>query len=72
MKSIKVNIKDYNKNIDGDFIHISISGYPEENDMIDKNGNLIPLYITRRSGGKKPDYWGFCGGDGYEYKVEFN
>ena len=73
MENIKVNTKDYRKNIDGDFIHKSNSGnYPKETiDMIDENGNLIPLFITKRSGGKKPDYWGFCSSDGDEYKVEF-
>jgi len=73
MKNIKVNIKDYRLNIDKDYIHKSIPGnYPKELiDIIDKNGNLIPLFITKRSGGAKPDYWGFCGSDGYEYKVEF-
>jgi len=70
MNNIKVNTKDYKKNIDGDFIHKSITtNYPKLNDMIDENGNLTPLFITKRSG--NPDYWGFCSSDGDEYKVEF-
>tara|TARA_R110000803_G_scaffold129890_3_gene197272 strand:+ start:275 stop:454 length:180 start_codon:yes stop_codon:yes gene_type:complete len=36
---------------------------------IDKNSNY--LYITKRCGGVKPDYWGGLSEDGIEFKIKW-